>query len=266
MKSKITGQKLVPAVKKILSLLLAIAMFFSITAGIEFSASAETNQDYKYFILEDGTIEILTYSGSEKNLSIPAIIDGYKVTSIGLEAFENNENLNTIYIPDSITSIFYNAFSGCTALTEINVDPNNKYFTSVNGTLYNKNKTELVKYAGAKAGTSFTIPNSVTKIISCAFDSAYNLTNISIPNTITKIEDSAFSNSGYYDNENNWLNGVLYLGNYLLEADAAAELGAYSIKKGTTLIADNAFEYCDDLTSVTIPSSVKTIGDYAFEG
>ncbi|MDE6659960.1 MAG: leucine-rich repeat protein [Eubacterium sp.] len=266
MENKIAGQGLAPAVKKLLSLLLAITMLFSITAGIEFSAYAEMNKDYDYFILEDGTAEIESYLGSETDVRIPAIIDGYKVTGLGLEAFENNEELTSVYIPDSVTSIFNNSFYGCSALKEINVDPNNKCFASVDGTLYNKAKTELIKYAGAKAGSSFTIPNSVTKITAWSFDCAYNLTNISVPNTIEVIEECAFTNSGYFDNADNWNNGVLYIGNYLLSADEDADLGAYSIKNGTTLIADNAFEYCYGLTSVTIPNSVKSIGDYVFYG
>ena len=89
------------------------------------------------------------------------------VTSIGDYAFEDCTSLTSINIPSSVTSIGGGAFSGCTSLTNIDVDSNNYIYSSVDGVLYNKDKTKLIKFPGGK--TSVTIPSSVTSISSSAF-------------------------------------------------------------------------------------------------
>jgi hypothetical protein len=90
-----------------------------------------------------------------------------------------------------------------------------------------------------------------------------NLTSITIPNSVTSIGWRAFYNTGIYNNESNWKNGVLYISNCLIEAKDDIS-GAYIIKEGTRLIADGAFYYCSSLTSITIPNSVTSIGKQAF--
>ncbi|MBQ8322570.1 MAG: leucine-rich repeat protein [Clostridia bacterium] len=82
--------------------------------------------------------------------------------------------------------------------------------------------------------------------------------------SVTSIGDGAFDNTGYYNNESNWENGVLYLDGWLLEAKDKVVSGKYTIKAGTVGIGSNAFYNCDYLTSVTIPDSVTSIGGYAF--
>ena len=61
---------------RFLLLILAALLIYS-------AASAEKWQNYDYSILNDGTAEITDYSGSESELVIPSVIDGYSVTSIG---------------------------------------------------------------------------------------------------------------------------------------------------------------------------------------
>ena len=110
---------------------------------------------------------------------------------------------------------------------------------------------------------SITIPDSVTSIGIGAFERCENLTNVTIGDSVTTIGDSAFYNTAYYNKESNWENDVLYIGQYLIEAKDSIS-GEYIIKAGTKVIADNAFEGCNNLTSITIPDSVTTIGDSAF--
>ncbi|MGN0624339.1 MAG: leucine-rich repeat domain-containing protein, partial [Oscillospiraceae bacterium] len=146
-----------------------------IGSGSVIEASAETYGDFEYSILDDGTVEISGYTGSDSTLTIPGTIDGKKVTSIGGYAFEDCTSLTSITIPNSVTSIGSNAFNYCTSLTSITI-PNS--VTSIGGGAFNT-CTSL---------TSITIPNSVTSIGYSAFENCTSLTSITIPNSVTSIE------------------------------------------------------------------------------
>ena len=151
------------------------------------------------------------------------------MTSIGDWAFCDCTTLTSVTLPDSVTSIGMDAFEDCTGLTSI------------------------------------TIPDSVTSIGMEAFEDCTGLTSVTIGSGVTRIGSRAFHETGYYNDDANWEDGVLYIGKYLIEANDTLE-GAYAIREGTKLIADNAFYGCEKLTSVTIPDSVTSIGDEAFEG
>lgn len=106
------------------------------------------------------------------------------------------------------------------------------------------------------------IESGVTRVGEYAFYYCRNLKNITIPDSVTGIGEWAFESTAYHADNRKWEDGVLYIGNHLIEADREIS-DAYSIKAGTKTIADSAFSSCD-VTSVTVPESVTSIGRYAF--
>ena len=106
--------------KKALALFLVFCMMFT-TAGYSslVAAAAEglkqvrkaVSADFEYTVLDDGTAEITDYTGSAAELVIPYEIDGYKITSIGNDAFKDCISLTEITIQDSVTNIGNSAFS-----------------------------------------------------------------------------------------------------------------------------------------------------------
>ena len=246
---------------KITSLLLSVIMVAGIFSAVPFVASALTSGRFEYSVLDDGTAGITKYNDiGSKAVTIPSTIDRYKVTGIGWSAFSGCtglksitipssvteiggyafrgcKGLKSITIPSSVTEIGENAFRGCTGLTSITADKNNKNYTSVNGVLFNKNKTEILAYPNAKS-SSYVIPSSVTEIGSAAFYDCTGLKSVTIPSSVKEIGIDAFS--------------------------GCTGLKSVTISNGVTNIESWAFYGCTGLKSVTIPSSVAEICGSAF--
>ncbi|MDD6355562.1 MAG: leucine-rich repeat domain-containing protein [Oscillospiraceae bacterium] len=221
--------------KKIISLFLSLTMLLSLTAGLDFSAYAETvkgecgdNTTYTF----DSSTGLLTISGKGEcyapyslvsEIKSVAILDG--ITSIDDCAFCDCTSLTSVTIPNSVTSIGEYAFCDCTSLTSVTIPD------SVTSIGYST-------FGYCTSLTSVTIPDSVTSIGKYAFENCESLISITIPNGVTSIGECAF----YY----------------------CASLTSVTIPNSVTSIGDYAFYDCTSLTSVTIPDSVTSIGEYAF--
>ena len=163
------------------------------------------------------------------------------VTSIGGSAFSGCRGLTSVSIPNSVTSIGWGAFSYCSNLTTIDVAPDNPYYCSEEGVLFNRDKTTLVAYPTGKQGGKYTIPNSVTRIGGSAFEGCTGLTSIEIPNSVTSIGNSAFY----------WCSG----------------LTSVTIPNSVTSIGTSAFFGCSGLTSITnYATTPQSINSNVFTG
>ena len=200
------------------------------------------------------------FSGCSSLIGI-AIPDS--VTEIGKYAFDGCKSLTSITIPDGVTSIGDGAFYNCSSLTEIKVASENSNYVSVNGVLYNKDKTTIICYPVGKKGNNYKIPDGVTKVGSSAFIGCSSLTSITIPNSVTEIGYSVFE--GCTNLKSITIpNGVTSIGDSAFEG--CTSLKSITIPNGVTSIGDSAFEGCTSLTSITLPDSVTSIGFGAFIG
>ena len=175
------------------------------------------------------------FSDCEKlvNVNIP---NG--LTDIGIRAFHSCFSLKNIIIPSSVTSIGNFAFNGCYRLKSIEVAEDNSNYSSEDGVLFNKNKSNLICCPGGKVG-EYTIPDFVTSLSSSAFSNCRSITKVVIPNTIANIPNGAFSQ--------------------------CYALTDVVIPNSVTSIGERAFYECSSLANITIPSSVTNIGTDAFD-
>ena len=216
----------------------------------------------KSIIIPDSVTTIGDYAFYKcTNLTNATVGNG--VTSIGAFAFCDCTSLANITIPSSVTSIGDLTFSGCASLLSIEVSNGNRNYSSTDGVLFNKNKTELITYPLGKTDSEYAIPNSVTSIDWYAFDGCTSLTSIIIPNSITSISLCAFRYCTSLTNVTIG-NSVTSIGDFAFEG--CTSLTSVTIPDSVTSIGSYAFYNCTSLTSITIPNSVTSIGHYAFRG
>ena len=157
---------------------------------------------------------LIKYRGNCKEYTIPSEItviapeafDGSRLDTLGLEsviipegvlriesqAFMSCKNITEINIPATVEYIGFRAFFDCFKLEAVNVSPDNKYYSSVNGILFNKAGDEIIFAPPRARITKYEIPAQVKKIAPCAFESCKNLTDITIHDGVSFIGDQAF--------------------------------------------------------------------------
>ena len=189
------------------------------------------------------------------NNRLTSVIIPYRVTFIGERAFSNNQ-LTSVNIPDKVSSIGNLAFYRNLDLNEITVGRNNRHYTSIDGVLFNFNKTRLILFPPAR-DDQYVIPHSVTKIEDMAFAFS-RLTSISIGHRVASIGDGTFAQghltSVYIPNSVNSIGDGAF---------ARGRLISVYIPNSVTTIGDFAFRH-NRLTSVIIPDRVTSIGTEVF--
>lgn len=226
---------------------------------------------------------------------LTSVIIPSTVTTIEERAFYCCSEMTSIFIPASVSSIGNNAFGNCSKLSEITVSNDNKYYTSKEGVLFDKNMFKLICYPEGKEVTSYTIPESVTSLEPYALQgSSLNtiqlpnkltliregalsymsgISSINIPENVTDIEPYAFAFSGLTEikvDENNKhyadKDGVLFDKNLstLIYYPSSKPGTEYSVPNGVTRIEDYSFVGKPILQKIIIPDSVTAIGNNAF--
>ena len=246
--------------KRILSLLTTLVMVMGLVGVMPaVSVGAESSGNWEYWILDNGTVEIMGYIGSASSLTIPSTLGGRKVTIIGEHAFDNCKNLKSVTIQNGVTSIGYAAFGFCENLTSVTI-PNSvisidtfafEWCTSLTNVKLQSGITSIGygAFDGCTNLTSITIPNSVTSIDDCAFRYCNNLTSVIIPNSVTYIGDKAFG----YGSEESKLRG----GNDLSVKFSKFKIYCYAGTAGEKYAKGNGFKY-EVLDKIGTVSGFKT--------
>ncbi len=209
--------------------------------------------------------------------------DDYQITTIQSSAFSYNDSIERVYIEEGIETIQPASFSQCNiisfhipstvtsintinnfnsnVLEEINVDPANTVYSSIDGILFNKAGTTLIKFPTARGG-SYEIPSTVTQVEDSAFSNCSNLLSVTIPDSIINLGDSIFLNCTSLVDVN-LPNNLLTIPEDMFSG--CSDLISITIPESVINIGVRAFEGCSSLASITIPANVKSIGRYAFQ-
>ena len=171
--------------------------------------------------------------------SATTIVMGNSIESLGDKVFLGCQDLQGISLPASLKKIGLSPFYCCYSFDSIEIPAENKYFSSVDGVLYDKKHTKVLQYPIAKPETTYTVLDGVTTITENAFLCAQYVEEIILPDSVTKIGDCAFSN--------------------------CENLTYITIPNSLKSLGEAAFEDCEKLKSISLPDDC-TLSDFAFCG
>ena len=205
----------------------------SYSDGDTFSATNSDGLTLEYYVISaaDKTVCALSASKSATHITIPAEVNGYKVIEIGASLAQSNEALESVVIPEGVTSIQREAFLGCISLT------------------------------------SLYIPASVTSIKPSSFHGCINLREVVVADD-NPVYDSRENCNGIIETATNTLffgNRNTVIPQSVTAIGSFSATGDVVIPSQITVIGEDAFMFMEGMTSVTIPAGVTAIGKYAFE-
>ena len=229
---------------------------FVLTAAFGLQACLGAPAQFNYSDNGDGTVTVTGYTGRSEHVDIPHHLGRYKVRAIGTWAFNENSNIKSLTLPESITSIGDLAFENCSRLAHIDFD---------------NNLTNISTSFGGSALTSVRIPKGVISIDG-SFWSCLDLENVTIPASVSRIENDFYyclnlqsitvdrRNSAYSSAD-----GVLFNKDQTeLILCPAGKSGIYNSPDTVTSIGEDAFAWCGDLTGIVLPEGVTNIGYASF--
>ena len=223
---------------------------------------SKMDYDYSYEILNDGTLRLYQYEGTDTNIVVPDTIDGRKVTVLGNSTFQyctQASDIESVTLPDSLTTIEKNAFYNCeklksvtippnvssiglaafveglseSSLTEIKVDSENPYFSEKDGVVFSKDGTKLIVFPSGRSG-DYQIPDGTVSVGDYAFYYCVNVSSITVPGSVRSLGEGAFGN--------------------------CSSLTKAVLNEGLEEIGEYAFQSSSGIRDIIIPASVKSVG------
>lgn len=271
----------------------------------EIRSDAFCGTDLTEFIAPDSLTNVWSYAF--KDCGALSAVELKNVRSVGDGAFESCTALRSIRLSDKMTELSDHIFDGCSSLADIDMPdkPIAVSFSVFNGTAYynepsnwengvlyvdgyliavSKDFAPLIEYT-VKDGTiviaddafsgvgyssklkKMTLPTGLYRIGKYAFSKLFSLTEINIPDTVRSIGYGAFSGTGY-DADTNYINGGLYIGNWLVAVNNVA-MTSFTVQEGTVGVADGKDTSlfptrAQKITVLELPSSLRYIGSRSF--
>lgn len=275
-------------IRRHICLTLCLAMLVSLCTSLPVvgAEGEETDTSGFYtFRVTDGTASIVKCDTSASGaITVPSELGGYPVTKIeptafkdctgitslvlpegieeiGLYAFQECNSLTEMTIPDSVTTMGLNPFVLCESLQSIVVSETHPLYSSVDGVLYNKDKTTLISCPGGKEGT-FTVPEGVVKIEGSAFAGCHAINEIHFPDTLQELGEVVFMGCSSLKSIE-IPDGIAVIRRFSFWD--CTSLTEVVLPDSVTVIADNAFWNCSSLEEITIPKNVTAISPSAFQ-
>ena len=173
------------------------------------------------------------------------------------------DKLRVVVIADGAAGIKRSAFAGYPGIAAFTVADANPAYLSEDGILYDKNKTEIIQYPPAKAGTSFVIPETVMALAERAFADQQYLTEIHVPNQVKTLGKDCFTGCQSLKTAVCGGGAAALPEGMLMDCPA---LETVTIPYGVSAVGAKAFSGCTALTSVAMSNDMETVGENAFSG
>ena len=185
------------------------------------------------------------------------------VVAIGDWAFGNCSALESVNVPAAVSAIEKDSFAACTAMTAINVAAENPNYSSLDGVLFNKEQTALIRYPCGKPGF-YEIPDGVTTLTdNAAFCWSVGLTGVKLPESLRQISGFAFADCP------NLTDVILPEGLESIDCYAfncCTKLRNVNFPESLKWIGMGCFVGCESLTEIVLPDGMVSIGDFGFGG
>ena len=199
----------------------------AVQEGESKEVKAANSTAFTYEIIDNSSISITGYSGSDTAVIIPETIDGYTVTEISSNVFIDCTKITEIKLPETLQKIGYCALEGCTGLTKLDVPDN---VTSI----------EEYAFEGCTGLTALELPDGVTFIGGGALSGCENLQRVNYPRSL------------------NSAGGEIFQGD--------SKLTRIEVPEGVTELPSYVFKNCTNFTEIKLPETLEKIGLCAMEG
>ena len=237
------------------------------------------NENLRTYIIPEGPTE-LGFNWFHAHHQDPAyraaeyIVVPEGVTTIRYHTFRFLGQLQAIRIPRSVTTIEQKAILDCKKLSRILVDTGNPTFRDVDGVVFSKDGTRLIRMPEGREEDCYVVPEGVTLIGHGALHDCHSLRHVHLPASVRSIDADVFrachrlqritvaeGNPDYCA-----VDGVLYdrARRTLVKVPLALPAEAFAVPDSVEKIAAHAFDGCDKLDEIRLPDTLRSIGDYAF--
>lgn len=264
---------------------------FVLPERAQVDTSLHTFGFYEYFVYDDDTVAIYSYSGEESDVRIPDEINGKKVVEICPSAFLKNSYIKSVTMGDNLEVIGMGAFASCPSLSSvtfgkkvwnisINAFDETPFIDSLKDEFVIVGDSVLLLYNGNK--DTVDVPDGV-RHISSAFAQSTTIDDVKLPDSVLTIGRYAFSASSikniYFGNNLRYVGGMAFMDcdylTYVDLPDTVEYIDEYAFSRCPSLYAVNlgasvkkieqyAFYQCSNVKYIYMPKTVTSIGDYAF--